>query len=167
MRRGQSFRGHRENLKVEIRGPLDEGLVGGSSQCLDGLRPGPRCPETTTRVRRTCPRKGHQAEHRNHRHVPNPLARESIPKAKPRAPHSNPYPQPIDLSNPRATARGRRRPAFRPLSPRSGEPIRPARSASKRRAAHRSDRAGFETELNSQRANAEWTGRGSGTWKTR
>ena len=56
---------------------------------------------------------------------------------------------------------------FPALAPPSGDATRPARSASKRRAAQRSDRAGFETELNSQQANAEWTGRGSGTWKTR
>ena len=60
----------------------------------------------------------------------------------------------------RARARGR-------STQRRGTTSRSARSASRRRAAQRSDRAGFETELNSQRANARWTVKRKGTWKTR
>ena len=56
---------------------------------------------------------------------------------------------------------------FPSLAPPSGDATKPARSALKRRAAQRSDRAGFETELNSQRTNARWTGRRKGTWKAR
>ena len=56
----------------------------------------------------------------------------------------------------------------RALDPLRGgaQPADPPAQLRERRAAQKSDRAGIETELNSQRANAEWTGRRSGTWKT-
>ena len=67
-------------------------------------------------------------------------------------------------SSDRHCARARTRRRARSAQ-RRGTTSRSARSASRRHAAQRSDRAGIETELNSQRANARWTVKRKGTWE--